>query len=445
MDLVAHFDAMEAGALGGKSPLASVSSSWHRSANLYGIDQSSRRAPSILTAPELTEHREPLSRLVHLAREEIDGLYKLVRDSGYAVLVCDSDGVAIDCRGEERWADEFKHWGIWLGGVWSEDIEGTNGIGTCIQERRPVTVHLSEHFRSRHTGLSCSGAPVFNSDGSLLAVVDVSAMEPSLSQSAHGLTGPLTIAAARSIEERLFRDEFRRSSIAALSHKDGRAMLLAFDDDFRIVGADRRARRLLNLDPSHLREGPSLWRYFERNATAFRANGGADFALTLSSARRDESLLALVTPPHNAASCGLTLHTHTRPRLDLLATLGKEDLAPPVRGGLSGVTIRKIRGFIDAHLGEPIDVAALARIAGLSVFHFSRQFRLSTGLTPHRYVMQRRLDGARVLLETTQLPLSEIAAATGFADQGHLTRRFRQRDGTTPHQHRQSRRPIQDR
>src|SRR5215469_9209883 len=206
-DSVAHRDAVQAVALGGKSILDPISSSWQRSANCHGIEVSSRRKPSILTSPELAERREPLSRLVHLAREEIDNLYKLVRDSGYVVLVCDSDGVAIESRGDDRLADAFKYWGIWQGGVWSEKSEGTNGIGTCIQERRPITVHLSQHFRSRHAGLSCSGAPIFNPDGSLLAVVDVSAMEPSISQSAHGLTGPLTIAAARTIEGRLFRDE----------------------------------------------------------------------------------------------------------------------------------------------------------------------------------------------------------------------------------------------
>jgi transcriptional regulator of acetoin/glycerol metabolism len=76
--------------------------------------------------------------------------------------------------GDDSKDQEFKHWGIWLGGVWSEQFEGTNGIGTCITDRRPVLVHCAEHFRSRHTRLSCAGAPIFDPQGGLLGVLDVS-------------------------------------------------------------------------------------------------------------------------------------------------------------------------------------------------------------------------------------------------------------------------------
>jgi len=61
-----------------------------------------------------------------------------------------------------------------VGGVWSERVEGTNGIGTCITDRRPVLVHCAEHFRSRHTRLSCAAAPMFDPHGGLLGVPDVS-------------------------------------------------------------------------------------------------------------------------------------------------------------------------------------------------------------------------------------------------------------------------------
>ena len=115
----------------------------------------------------------------------------MVREAGYVVLFCDSSGVAVDHRGENTRACAFEYWGTWLGGVWSEEVEGTNGIGTCIVEEQPVTVHRSQHFRSRHMNLSCSGAPVFGVDGRLTAVLDVSAIDPDLSERAHALTGAL--------------------------------------------------------------------------------------------------------------------------------------------------------------------------------------------------------------------------------------------------------------
>ena len=142
---------------------------------------------------------------------------------------------------------EFRHWGVWLGGVWSEEAEGTNDIGTCLAEQRSITVHRSQHFRVRHISLSCSGAPIFDGNGDLLGVLDVSSIDPELSDRAHALTGALTVASARAIEERLFRKQFCREWILAIwSPGDfSPAMLISVDRERRIVGADRSARLVL--------------------------------------------------------------------------------------------------------------------------------------------------------------------------------------------------------
>ena len=129
--------------------IEAVSSSWQRSAKKYGLDPVDSKAPRILTPAELKHFREPLDKLIFSAQEEIDQLYKVVREAGYTVLFCDSSGVAVEHRGEDAQASQFEYWGTWLGGVWSEEVEGTNGIGTCIVEERPVTVHRSQHFRSQ--------------------------------------------------------------------------------------------------------------------------------------------------------------------------------------------------------------------------------------------------------------------------------------------------------
>ena len=84
-------------------------------------------------------------------------MYSLVRPVGYVVLLCDTNGVAVEYRGSDARSAQFRYWGVWVGGVWSEAIEGTNGIGTCIAEQRPITVHQTQHFRARHGSLSCSG------------------------------------------------------------------------------------------------------------------------------------------------------------------------------------------------------------------------------------------------------------------------------------------------
>jgi AraC-like DNA-binding protein len=414
-----------------------VATSWQRCANEYGVNPLQNEAPRILTPHELEDLREPLDQLIFSAQEEIDRLYKVVRAAGYTLLFCDTAGVAVEHRGDDDDASRFKYWGTWLGGVWSEATEGTNGIGTCIAEERPVTVHRSQHFRSRHINLSCSGAPVFDVDGRLTAVLDVSAIDPELSERAHALTGALTVNMARAIEERFFRERFRREWIVAVALPEGGApgVLLAVDNDQRIVGANRGARTSLLLDDQGLRSGISLWGLFERDPALFRRKDGADIATRLVVVGSNEIWPALITPPESgvgARRIGTNVALHARPRLDLLASLGQPAPTPQARGGLPPGAIRRVREYVEAHLSESMDLAELAGIAGLSVFHFARQFKQSAGVTPHHYLVQRRVERAQDMLSRTDLSLSEIALAAGFSDQSHLARHFRQMLGTTP-------------
>jgi AraC-like DNA-binding protein len=427
------------------SGVEDVSSSWQRSANNHGIDPADSTAPRILTTGELKPLREPLDELVVSAQEEIDQLYKVVREAGYTILFCDSSGVAIEHRGEGAQASRFEYWGTWLGGVWSEEVEGTNGIGTCIVEERPVTVHRSQHFRSRHMNLSCSGAPVFGVDGRLTAVLDVSAIDPERSERAHALTGPLTIRSARAIEERFFRERFRREWIVAVAPPEGGApgMLLAIDGDQRIVGANRAARTSLLLDDRGLRAGVSLWTIFERDLELFRRKERPDICTRLLIVGSNDSRPALVTPPNHtmgASTNPTNMNLHTRPRLDSIDILVKPAPAPQAHGGLSPGAMRRVREYVEVHLGESIDLAMLATAAGLSVHHFARQFKQSAGVPPHHYLTQKRVERAQHMLVQTDLSLAEIAYTTGFSDQSHLARHFRNMLGTTPREFRWSQR-----
>jgi AraC-like DNA-binding protein len=422
-----------------------VSSSWQRSANKYRVDPVDAQAPRILTPGELRDFREPLDKLIYCAQGEIDQLYKVVREAGYTILFCDSSGVAVEHRGEDTQASRFEYWGAWLGGVWSEEVEGTNGIGTCIVEQRPVTVHRGQHFRSRHINLSCSGAPVFGVDGRLMAVVDVSAIDPELSERAHALTGVLTVRSARAIEERFFRTHFHREWIVAVAPPEGGAvgMLLAVDGNQRIVGANRVARRSLLLDDRGLQAGISLWAIFEQDLELFRGKNRSDICKRLLLAGSNDSRPALVTPPHQivaAPNNPTDINLHTRPRLDSIDTLLKLPPPPHTQGGLPAGTVRRLREYVDVHLNESINLAMLAAVAGLSMHHFAREFKQSFGVTPHHYLTQKRVERAQEMLAQTDLSLAEIAYATGFSDQSHLARHFRHMLATTPREFRRSQR-----
>jgi AraC family transcriptional regulator len=119
----------------------------------------------------------------------------------------------------------------------------------------------------------------------------------------------------------------------------------------------------------------------------------------------------------------------------LLAAVVRDHAAvrpPAPAAGLSRAQLDRVLRHVEDHLAGPVTVADLAGLAAVSPFHFSRQFRAATGTSPHRYVLQRRVARARELLTGTDLPVAQVAARCGFADQSHLTRHARRLLGAPP-------------
>lgn len=117
----------------------------------------------------------------------------------------------------------------------------------------------------------------------------------------------------------------------------------------------------------------------------------------------------------------------------VLATYGGNlGLRSRLQGGLAGWQLRRAKELIESKLDGDMTIADIALECGLSPSYFSRQFARSTGLAPHRWLLQRRVDRAKSLMRETELKLSEIAIACGFADQSHFTRVFVGIEGTTP-------------
>ncbi|MDJ0786467.1 MAG: AraC family transcriptional regulator [Myxococcota bacterium] len=94
--------------------------------------------------------------------------------------------------------------------------------------------------------------------------------------------------------------------------------------------------------------------------------------------------------------------------------------------------LRAAVDFIEANLGEALDLTQLAEAAGYSRYHFARAFKASTGQPPHQFVIDRRISRARHAIEKTDLPLAEVALRVGFSDQSHMTTLFRNHLGVTP-------------
>jgi AraC family transcriptional regulator len=109
----------------------------------------------------------------------------------------------------------------------------------------------------------------------------------------------------------------------------------------------------------------------------------------------------------------------------------------PRRGGLTPVALRRVREFIAAHLRQGVRLEQLAAVAGLSCYHFARSFKLSTGLSPHAFVVRCRIEEAKRLLTGTTLPVAEVARRTGFNGPSQLSTRFRAMTEQTPSAYRQ--------
>jgi AraC family transcriptional regulator len=105
---------------------------------------------------------------------------------------------------------------------------------------------------------------------------------------------------------------------------------------------------------------------------------------------------------------------------------------PPARGGLAAWQRRLVASYIEEHLSEQISLATLARLVRLSPYHFSRAFKQSFGLPPHRYHTYRRIERAKALLERHALSVTEIGLCLGFNETSSFTTTFRKITGLTP-------------
>jgi AraC family transcriptional regulator len=107
---------------------------------------------------------------------------------------------------------------------------------------------------------------------------------------------------------------------------------------------------------------------------------------------------------------------------------------PPARtdGRLPMAVLARLEAYIEAHAEQPITLAALASLANLSVFHFARRFKLTTGLAPYQYVLAWKIKRARQLLRAGELPIAAISDALGFASPAHFSAAFRRAVGQGP-------------
>ncbi|MDR9752968.1 sigma-54-dependent Fis family transcriptional regulator [Pseudomonas sp. SZMC_28357] len=228
----------------------SIARSWLRCLQDYHLDPALAVAPTVLEHGRVLESRERLQQVLSIAGTEMASLHQQLSGAGHAVLLTDARGVILNCVTAPTERKIFERAGLWLGADWSEACEGTNGIGTCLVERQALTIHQDEHFRGRHTGLTCSASPVFDPHGELLAVLDVSSARQDVSRQSQFHTMALVNLSAKMIESCYFLRHFDHQWLLRF-HLQAESVglfsegLLAFDGDGRISAVNQSALNLL--------------------------------------------------------------------------------------------------------------------------------------------------------------------------------------------------------
>ncbi|MBD8892367.1 GAF domain-containing protein [Roseibium litorale] len=275
-----------------------VAASWRRSMIYYGLDPAKPSAPMRLEAPQLALSRERNGKLLEVARPCLDRLFQTAGRAGCCVALTDADGMILETSATEGDRKTFSEWGLVEGAVWNEASEGTNGIGTCLAEKRPVIIFQNQHFRAKNIAMSCMGAPIHDASGELIAVLDVSNCRNDLSQSFAQVLGAVVTESARTVEADLFRASHPGARIImAEGHGPGGVSLLAVDEDNLVVGASRLARRNLGLTAEALSLLPSLSEVLE----------GAEGQRGLGQAEKAEIRRALVRRKGNVTAAAKDL------------------------------------------------------------------------------------------------------------------------------------------
>jgi transcriptional regulator of acetoin/glycerol metabolism len=300
-----------------------VTRSWHRCLREFGIEPSAPRQISVLNPQSVKQLQESLGQLLPVARAEMESLYEQIAGSGFAVILADTQGAVLSTITDPALQREFRHAGLSLGALWDERHEGTNGIGTCLAETGPVTVHREEHFRGYNLTLSCSAAPILDPHGGILAVLDASTANSSDSRLIQRHTMALVNMSAHLISRWNFLNEYRHSWILRFHSRPEfvgllHEALMAIDDEGNILAVNESALVQLGCSTRRSLVGEPIGKYFQFNFGALEqrarfepsaiwpvrdvAHGRRFFAIAREPARPAEHAQISLPNAHGAAA-----------------------------------------------------------------------------------------------------------------------------------------------
>src|ERR1700735_3593447 len=245
-----------------------VTRSWYRCLREYRTEPSAPRQNTVLNSHALKELQQRMGELLPVARAEMESLYEQIAGSGFAVILSDTQGAVLTTITDPALQREFRQAGLTLGALWDERHEGTNGIGTCLAEGCPVTVHREEHFRGYNLSLSCSGAPILDAHGSIIAVVERSTANSNDSRLIQRHTMALVLMSTHLISRWNFLNEYSQSWILRFHSRPEfvgllHEALVAMDGGGNILAVNESALLQLGCSTRKSLVGESIERFFQ--------------------------------------------------------------------------------------------------------------------------------------------------------------------------------------
>ena len=182
-----------------------IAQSWCRSKQA-GVDPISLNKPKRINKTSLNERRQHKKDLVDVALPVMQSLYEFVDGTGFVVILADNEGYILEILGASDTIKEGKKINLLIGSRWSEEVAGTNGVGTALELRAPIQVSGAEHYCQMVHEWTCSAAPVFDHHRKLVGVLQLSGP----SSASHQHTLGMVVAAVAAMEEQMHIQEQNR-------------------------------------------------------------------------------------------------------------------------------------------------------------------------------------------------------------------------------------------
>jgi transcriptional regulator of acetoin/glycerol metabolism len=383
-----------------------VAQSWARCMNEHGLDPRQRRRPPVLGGDEMPGRRSRMADVIDCARYEMTTLYQQMGDSQSAVVLTDMQGVILHMVSSQEFERMAQPLGLEIGAVWSEKEAGTNGMGTCVAEAQPVVVQQTDHFLSQYTGLTCSAVPIYDPQGRMLAVLDVSSSSTQAQQHLLVLLG----MTARMIENRLMDTRYPESHPIHFHSRpefvytlhEGK---LVVDDEGEILAANRSALLQLGISMPELR-GRGLGEIFQTTLDDMlqRSQRGAFNPIVVYRAHAAHRFFAVARQP---AAGPEGVHARDPSAVRAVASVARRPRpATPPHAGMDGGAMT----FLDPHLRSQLATAHRVLSGGTPLL-----LRAETGAGKEVFAravhaQSIRADGPFVAINCASLPETLIEA-----------------------------------